>query len=136
MGRYESQRAIAARTISERRNAGKASSRKRHGGWLAWFIGRVTALALTVAALGAVASHAPRLWRPPATTIAQPAPAAKFGKAPFAAKLTAQAGAGSAPNRQGVRRNAVRRAPAATAPAEPGYQVLTPDELAAISQAR
>lgn len=136
MGRFESQRAIAARTISERRLGSKTSSRKRHGGWLAWFMGRLTGFALTVAAITTLAWQAPRLWTAApiqASPAAQPAEA-KFAKATFASKLTVAAPEAE-PLRQRGRRSAAHRAHAPTAPAEPGYEVLGPDELAAISQA-
>lgn len=133
MGRYESQRAIAARTISERRHARKGG-RMRHGGWLAWFLGRLAAFSLTVVTVIAAASLWPRASLPPPTSPVIATVTAKLGKAPFTSKWTELAGARpSMP---------IRRAPAPadahharTAPADPDYQVLSPDELAAISQA-
>jgi hypothetical protein len=125
MGRYESQRVITARTISERRHG-----RKRHGGWAAWFIARIAALLLVSTALVAVAWFTRVPAEPSAPAVVQP-PLAKFGKAPLAAKLAEDL----APAPQRARRaHGHRPAPPMAAP-ELGYQVLSPDELAAISQA-
>lgn len=129
MGRYESRRDIAGRTISEHRPRRKRSS----GGWAAWFLGRAAALVAILVALIAVGSISLRAADP--TLTPAPVQPAKFGKAPFFAKANPDAPAPPHARRHGVL-PAPSPAPAAAPGSELGYQILGPEELAAISQAR
>ena len=132
MGRYESQRAIAARTIYERR-----LSRKRGLQWLGWGLTRIAGLALTIGAVLAIAWFAPG----PAAT---PEPEAAWTPVEFQdvnAGETVELTTAPSPQRQIEPRRGVHRRAAIAAegvlgvdPFE-GAEVLDVAELDSISQA-
>lgn len=136
MGRYESQRAIAARTIYD-----PAARRKPARADRFWAARRIAALVLTLGAIAAAAWLNQRLRRPAAPPVAA-SPAAIVEM--IAPKDTAlQAPAAEPPPARAPRQRrprAARSAPAphAEAPADPfaGMEILSADELAGVSQAR
>ena len=83
MGQYESQRAIAARTISERRRGRKPPLR-----WRAWFLTRFGALTLTIAAIVAGACLSPLARSAPMGAVVETAPPEfEVPKLPLTVKL-------------------------------------------------
>lgn len=137
MGRYESQRAIAARTISD------PPARRKPGGADRWWAARrIAALVLTLGAIAAAAWLNQRLRRP-AVPAVSPAPAAivemlapKTADTLKAPVLEPQPVQAPRPRRPRAARAAP--APQADAPPDPfaGVEILSADELAGVSQAR
>ncbi|MGE0596649.1 MAG: hypothetical protein AB7P07_09785 [Hyphomonadaceae bacterium] len=133
MGRFESREAITGRTISDPR-----ARRKPRGAWRWWAARRIAALALALSALAALAWFGPRLRRPPPPPVVSPEAVQVelfADKVRPSIKGVASAFEATAP---APRRRANRAAAAAPEPAAeaPGYEILSAEELDAISQAR
>ena len=136
MGRYESQRAIAARTIYEQRRPRKRPA----SAWRRAMLLRLAALTLTLATLFAAAWFTP-FSRPADTPGPEPAPSlpSSAQKTAFFYKFGGPTPLdGPAPARPSRRPDSISHAlpPSASESArEEGLVVLSADELAAISQA-
>jgi hypothetical protein len=129
LGRYESQRAIAARTIYERRQG-----RKRGLRWAGWSFLRLTALALAAAAILAAAWFNPRQTETAAP--APPPPAPTQVRDLTAYKVAAAPQSPRPQPRRGIHRTVAPIHGAVGIDPFEGAEVLSIAELDGVSQAR
>ena len=129
MGRYESQRAIAARTIYERRQG-----RKRGLRWVWWTASRLAALCLTVAAILAGAWF--NTQQPAAPEPASPPPPAIQVRDFTTIKIAAAPETPQPRLRRGIHRMMAPVSGAIGTDPFEGAEVLSIAELDGISQAR